>query len=233
MVALPFITIGTLAKVFAQNDWQVGQLVGLQQGTCIREGPGFGYQAHTVVPENNWTVMVIDGPRTADGRIWWDTSRNAAGDPSGGTGWVTQDQDDRDCAKRSPSNPQPGNEAPPIVIEMPSIPDTRTTWDRFTDWWFQQPSAVQWTVAIIALTLFSILWRVTGRAILELVGACISAFILWFGLSVTRQYWYEVWVVLAQPIFHDSIPDLAFLLGMLPIASWFLSYIGRVMRQRT
>jgi len=51
-------------------------------------------------------VMVIDGPRIADGAIWWDTSRRAAGDPSGGTGWVRMDQNDTDCFSPAP-NPMP------------------------------------------------------------------------------------------------------------------------------
>jgi len=68
-------------------------------------GAGRGL-SHTHVPEDNWAVMVIDGPRIADGAIWWDTSRRAAGDPSGGTGWVRMDQNDTDCFSPAP-NPMP------------------------------------------------------------------------------------------------------------------------------
>lgn len=74
------------------GDWIIGNIVGLNCGTLIREGPGDTYTAHTTVPEDNWTVMVIGGPRLVDGQVWWDTSRAAAGDPSGGTGWVSQSQ---------------------------------------------------------------------------------------------------------------------------------------------
>lgn len=79
---------------FAQNDWAVGNLIGLCSGTPIHTGPGDNYTIHTYVPENNWTVKVIDGPRTVNGSTWWDTSRKAAGDPSGGTGWVKQSEAD-------------------------------------------------------------------------------------------------------------------------------------------
>ena len=50
------------------------------------EGPGLNYRAHTRVPEDNWTVVVSDGPRTSGGKVWYDTSRKAAGDPSAAQG---------------------------------------------------------------------------------------------------------------------------------------------------
>jgi RHS repeat-associated protein len=76
------------------NNWAVGNTVYLCAGTQIRYGPGFGFDVHTTVPEDNWTVVVIDGPRYVDGQIWWDIDRSAAGDLSGGTGWVYQSQAD-------------------------------------------------------------------------------------------------------------------------------------------
>lgn len=76
------------------NNWAVGNTVYLCAGTQIRYGPGFGFDVHTTVPEDNWTVVVTDGPRYVDGQIWWDIDRSAAGDPSGGTGWVYQSQAD-------------------------------------------------------------------------------------------------------------------------------------------
>lgn len=78
----------------AGNNWAIGNLVGLCAGTEIHVGSGDQYPVHTVVPEDNWTVKVIDGPRIVNGETWWDTSRYAAGDPSGGTGWVRQSQAD-------------------------------------------------------------------------------------------------------------------------------------------
>jgi hypothetical protein len=89
VIALALSLVGTAS---AENNWAVGNLVGLCTGTKIHTGPGDSYPVHTTVPEDNWTVKVIDGPRYADGQTWWDTSRFAAGDPSGGTGWVSQSQ---------------------------------------------------------------------------------------------------------------------------------------------
>lgn len=78
----------------AGNVWAVGNLVGQCKDTQIRTGPGSAYYVHTIVPEDNWTVKVIDGPRIVQGQVWWDTSRREAGDVSGGTGWVLQAQAD-------------------------------------------------------------------------------------------------------------------------------------------
>ena len=84
--------LGGLLPVARADGWAIGNIVGLCRGTEIREGPGFGYRVHTIVPENDWAVKIIDGPRYADGEEWWDTSRREAGDPSGGTGWVYRRQ---------------------------------------------------------------------------------------------------------------------------------------------
>src|SRR4030095_12066538 len=94
VLTLAFAVVG---PVSAENIWAVGNLVGLCAGTHIYHGPGGSFPYHTIVPEDNWTVRVIDGPRYFDGVAWWDTSRFAAGDPSGGTGWVKQSEAD-DCS---------------------------------------------------------------------------------------------------------------------------------------
>jgi len=67
LVALIF-TLSTVSSLAQGQIWEKDKLIGLSAGTCIREGPGFTYRAHTRVPENDWTVMIIDGPRVADGR---------------------------------------------------------------------------------------------------------------------------------------------------------------------
>lgn len=73
---------------------EVGELFGLRKGTDIRTGPGFSYPKTIpeewggAVPEDNWTVLVTDGPRCEDNWLWWDVSRKAV-DPGGGTGWAT------------------------------------------------------------------------------------------------------------------------------------------------
>lgn len=99
-----------LIAVFADNNWSVGNTVFLCQGTEIREGPDSDFTVHTVVPENDWAVVVKGGPTQANGYTWWDIDRGAAGDPSGGTGWVRQDQ--ADCGDPDPGgddNSTPGN----------------------------------------------------------------------------------------------------------------------------
>lgn len=88
------LTFSLVGPTSAANTWAVGNLVGLCAGTQIHTGSGDSYPVHTIVPENNWTVKVINGPRSVDGATWWDTSRKAAGDPSGGTGWVKQNEAD-------------------------------------------------------------------------------------------------------------------------------------------
>ncbi len=104
----------------AGNGWWVGNIVGLCAGTSIRTGPGYGWGAHTIVPENNWAVKVIGGPRYADGQTWWDTSRREAGDPSGGTGWVSQSDADRCFSNPPPATPPPAT--PPPATPPPSTP---------------------------------------------------------------------------------------------------------------
>jgi len=38
----------------AANNWAVGNLVGLCQGTQIRAGSGLSFPVTTIVPQNNW-----------------------------------------------------------------------------------------------------------------------------------------------------------------------------------
>lgn len=218
------------------QTWERGKLVGLSAGTCIREGPGFSYRAHTRVPESNWTVMVIDGPRTADGRTWWDTSRNAAGDPSGGTGWVTQDQSDTNCDQviipTEPATPTPVH-IEPTPITPPTTPvNGQDLLRQVQTWWYQQPALVKWGVAVLALLFLSLLWRFIGGMIIELIGATVLALVIWVLLNLTRPIWQDVWQSLAYPVFGGDVPDLALLLGVLPLASWGLSLLLRSIRVR-
>lgn len=114
------------------NNWGIGNQVGLCIGTQIRTGSGVGYTVHTVVPENNWPVNVINGPRYADGYTWWDISRW-----DGGTGWVRQDQ--ADCNEREPSSPPP----PP-----PSGLPTYAGW-----------SSPPWSNSYVQITVFNLRLR--------------------------------------------------------------------------
>lgn len=77
-------------NVPSNGQWQVGARVGLCAGAQIRSGSGFNYPTHTIVPENNWQVEIIDGPRNNDGVTWWNISH--ANIDGGGTGWVYFEQ---------------------------------------------------------------------------------------------------------------------------------------------
>lgn len=74
----------------SDSTWYVGARIGLCAGAQIRTGSGFSYPTHTIVPENNWQVDIIDGPRNANGVTWWDISRENI--DGGGTGWIYFEQ---------------------------------------------------------------------------------------------------------------------------------------------
>ncbi len=235
------VCIALTSAASAQGNWERGNIVGLRAGTCIREGPGLQYRAHTQVPENDWLVMVIDGPSIVGDRVWWDTSRRAAGDPSGGTGWVTQDQADTDCgtagapAPISPNPPAATSGNTPSLPE-PEISDTTSTNLNFFEvlqtWWYQQPAMVKWAIAVIFLLLIPVLWRFIGGVIIEGIVAMFLALIIWIVLDLTRPFWQQLWLSLANPLFGSDIPDLALLLGVLPIVSWALMVLRRLILTR-
>ena len=173
MVIGLFILLSPYSPALAQGGWEIGKTTGLRAGTCIREGPGFSYLAHTRVPEDNWAVMIIDGPRTADGHIWWDTSRKAAGDPSGGTGWVTQDQTDTDSnipAVNVPTVPQASRIADQSLLHQ------------VRSWWYQQSALIKWGAAILLLLALRFLWRQWGSIVIGLISALFSAVVIWIVL---------------------------------------------------
>ena len=76
--------------------WAVDTTVGVCAGTGIWQGPDIAL--HTIVDEDNWNVYVTEGPVYSGGRTWWNTSRFLAGDPSGGTGWISEEQAGEACA---------------------------------------------------------------------------------------------------------------------------------------
>ncbi|MBI5877330.1 MAG: FHA domain-containing protein [Chloroflexi bacterium] len=108
-ILLAGIMMGSVQSASA-DTWAIGSIVGLCRGTQIRTGPGLAYYVHTIVPENSWAVKIINGPRSADGQEWWDTSRKEAGDPSGGTGWVYRSQATA-CLGGQPPPPPPAQAA--------------------------------------------------------------------------------------------------------------------------
>jgi hypothetical protein len=229
-MAIAYVTITCLTSVtsvFAQAEWERGKIVGLRAGTCIREGPGLGYRAHTRVPENDWAVKVIDGPRVANGHTWWDTSRRAAGDPSGGTGWVTEDQTDKDCSNGvAPSQGTGPNTGQGSSTSQPKP----NIFISLRIWWYQQSGLVKWMIAILALLLAPALWRIIGGVVIDFIGAAFLSLAIWITLDLTRSLWQGIWLSVAESIFGRDIPDLAFLLSVLPLASWVISLIRRSIR---
>jgi len=230
------ILTGLPTSVYAQDGWKRGSIVGLSQGTCIREGPGFNYRAHTRVPENDWKVMVIDGPRMADGLVWYDTSRKEAGDPSGGTGWVTQDQTDTNCDNGIatvqppvPTTVNPGNGP----VNPPTVPGIEDLIRQAKEWWYQQTALVKWSIAVLALLLVFSVWRRAGGIVIEFISAVFSAALIWVLLDLTRSFWQETWESLARPVFAGDTPDLALLLGVLPLVAWGFALISRLFRGRS
>lgn len=111
------------SSVFA-DTWARGNIVGLCKGTEIRTGPGKSYRVHTIVPENDWAVKLIDGPRYADGEEWWDTSRREAGDPSGGTGWVSKRQ--ATGCKTAPTQLPPTQPSPARIVLVSDLALSRS-----------------------------------------------------------------------------------------------------------
>lgn len=71
-------------------NWGVGWSVGLRAGAEIRTGSGLAYPVIGLVPVDDWPVEIIAGPRSRDGRQWWDI-RWGAGSRSG-SGWVMKEQ---------------------------------------------------------------------------------------------------------------------------------------------
>lgn len=203
------------------SDWNVGKTIGLRAGTCIREGPGLNYRAHTRVPEDDWTVMVIDGPRQADGKTWYDTSRKAAGDPSGGTGWVMADWSDRDCsAPIAVARPQPQPRLTP-GIPVPSGLDDLL--QQLRTWWRAQSPLMKWIVALVAVALLISIWRRVGSLLINLVFAVIGALLLFWLMDGIREVWQGPW----QNLAGADAPDLALLVAAIPLVSWLLGLFRR------
>lgn len=196
----------------AQDTWEVGRIVGLHEGTCIRTGPGSSFRAHTRVPEDDWAVMVIDGPRRAEGKEWFDTSREAAGDPSGGTGWVDRSQTDI-CPADSPAPPPNRGEGDPIK--------------RLRDWWRAQTALVKWLVAVVVMAVVISSWRALSATAFRMLGFFISGIILYLLANVTRHYWQPTW----SSWLGQDAPDLALLVALVPVVSWLVGKLRSGMRR--
>jgi len=194
------LAVGGSSIAEAQNDWRVGEIVGLREGTCIREGPGFNYPAHTRVPENDWAVMVIGGPRRADGKTWFDTSRATAGDPSGGTGWVDRSQTDM-CPAEDTGPPRTGS------------------WiERLRSWWRNQTGSAKWVFALVVLAVLVGAWHRLSLSVFSLLRVFLLGLIIWWIADQTRDVWEPSWW---DTVGRDA-PDLAILLGLIPAVSYLL-----------
>jgi hypothetical protein len=239
-IVLSMLLLLTGAATIQTNDWRVDNLVGLCQGTEIREGPGVNYCYHTVVPENNWTVKVIGGPiTTGDGRIWYDTSRREAGDPSGGTGWVNIQQAD--------SCPAPSDGGVKCVVapgdttaQPTSTPggggkgDANVIIKLFNDilrWWSSQPLPVKIGVVVIAAILLPTSMRLSSFGSKRLVGlarAILWGIILGGIADLTRPTWEATWHSIAG---GASGIDLAMVLLLLPLLFWAFGLVTSLASQ--
>jgi thiol-disulfide isomerase/thioredoxin/uncharacterized membrane protein YphA (DoxX/SURF4 family) len=77
-------------QVCSYGDWNLGQRVALKNGAEIHTGNSDDSYITLRVPEDNWLVEIIDGPRCVNGEDWWDISRVKL--DNGGTGWVKRSQ---------------------------------------------------------------------------------------------------------------------------------------------
>jgi len=159
--------------------------------------------------------MVIDGPRQANGKSWYDTSRNAAGDPSGGTGWVMADWSDRDCSSPvAAPQPQP---APSV----PVLPAPDNLLQQLRAWWSAQSPLMKWIVALVVVALLIMIWRRVGSHLVSLVFAIIGALLLLWLMDGIREVWQGPW----QNLAGSDAPDLALLVAAIPLVSWLLSLL--------
>lgn len=219
-----------LRSVRAQDVWQIGETVGLREGTCIREGPGFDYRAHTRVPEDEWMVMVIDGPRFADGLTWYDTSRRAASDPSGGTGWVAISLTDicpEGTTETRPSTQNPDTQEsliPSIDLLFRRLFDVPTWMAEFRLWWQQQSSSIKWVIAVVVLIILVWLWFRFGRYLFLFVEFYLAGALFWWLANKSRATWEPTWWDIAGA----DAPDLAILVALLPLVFWLVPRLMRV-----
>jgi hypothetical protein len=228
----------SFAPLDQTNVWAKGSNVGLSKGTQIREGPSFNFCYHTVVPENNWTVQVIGGPTTdTSGNVWYNTSRAAAGDPSGGTGWVRQAQADSPSPPHDPGTACPNSQAAKSTGKLTiTVPDFLV---QLKIWWTGQAIAIKIGVLVGALLLLilAMRWGDTdskaggaNASILGFVRAILIGILLGGVADLTRPIWESSWASIAGDL---QGLDPALVLVVLPIM-WFivnlvLSLVGRTL----
>ena len=82
---------------------------------------------------------------------------------------------------------------------------------------------MKWIVALVALALLVMIWRRVGSHLISLVFAIIGALLLIWLMDGIRGVWQGPW--------HDLVgadaPDLALLVGAIPLISWLLGLVRR------
>jgi hypothetical protein len=219
------------------NDWRIGNDVRLCKGTQIREAPAVSSCYHTIVPENNWVVRVIGGPvhTNNDGKTWYDTSRRAAGDPSGGTGWVNIQQTaicpaPDEGGTRCPYSVQPTPTPPTIIIDPKDniVERILKALDPLLSWWLYQPVPAKIAVVIVALLLLPTTRRlnVIGGTLLGDIARAILLGVALGGIAdLTRPYWQDAWTSIVG---GTTGFDLAVLLLIAPLLWWALGFVSRI-----
>jgi hypothetical protein len=196
------------------NDWRTGATVRLAKGTEIREGPGTRFCWHTVVPENGWEVQVTGGPVPDEaGRgQWYDTSRAALGDPSGGTGWILAEQ-----ANRFPTTQYGGTQCP-YSVQPRQTDDSGLAGllQNLQSWWRSLPIVVQVAVAVLALAVLLWSFRQTSSLLMGLLQCAMFGVLIWWVADQTRPQWQSAWHSFAG----TGGPDLAFALALVPLVWW-------------
>lgn len=243
---LPALAFGAAARdAQAQgvdNEWQIGNIVYLSAGTQIRQAPTVDSCYHTIVPEDDWAVKVTGGPRFADGRTWYDTSREEAGDASGGTGWVNVEQADLRPAPNDggtlcagsdnlamPTPTATAGEKAGFQVETPGfLLDLKS-------WWVSQSIILKIGIVVVALVLLLGTGRFAGKdaanaLIFGVIRAGLAGIILGGAADLTRVYWQETWLRIAG---SAGGLDPALILLVAPLAwalvSFVLNTVGRVL----
>ncbi|MDQ2807779.1 MAG: hypothetical protein M3Z04_12860 [Chloroflexota bacterium] len=224
------------AQVFTParaNDWQVGNTVYLSRGTQIWVAPDLANSCyHTVVPVDNWEVKVTGGPRgnDKDRRTWYDTSRRAAGDPSGGTGWVNIEQVDQ-----RPGVQDAGRYCPPggSTTVSPTSTPTRIVDSRWPPQividiiqrWQAAPLLLKIGILALALLLLSQTPRLRvfgSAALLGFARAILWGIILGGATDLLRPLWEVPWLNL--PAGYRAF-DPALVALVLPLLWWGFGYL--------
>jgi len=82
---------------------------------------------------------------------------------------------------------------------------------------------MKWVVALVAVALLILIWRRVGSHLVSLVFAIIGALLIVWLMDSTREVWQGPW----QSLVGSDAPDLALLIGAIPLVSWLLGLLRR------